>query len=270
MSISTVPLPGASSDPLYPDSDGEPMAETQLHAAAMIELWQSLKGHFSARDDVYVGVNMFLYYEQGNPLARRAPDVFVSIGVSGNHPRRSFRIWEEGVPPTVIFELTSLKTRREDEIEKPRVYASIGVAEYFMFDPVGEYLRPRLRGYRLGPQAYEALPAEAEGELRFVSRELGLIIEPAGDLLRLIDARTHAPLPSLAELRERAATVSQADRRAARAEKQAKLARRRAEAESRRAEAESRRAVAESRRADTESRRADALEQEIRRLRGDT
>jgi Uma2 family endonuclease len=252
MSISTVPLPGTSRDPFYPDSDGEPMAETQLHAAAMVELWQSLTGYFSTRADVYVGINMFLYYEQGNPRARRAPDVFVSIGVSGNHPRRSFRIWEEKVPPTVIFELTSLKTRREDKIEKTRVYASIGVAEYFMFDPVGEYLRPRLQGYRLGATGYERIAAEADGELRLLSQELGMIIEPEGDLPRLTDARTQRPLPSLNELRERAATaavaVSEAEKRASRAEKQTKLAQRRAEAE---------------------SRRAAALEEEIRRLRGE-
>ena len=197
MSISTVPPPGTTRDPLYPDSDGKPMAETGFHVTAMIELLQMLALHFASRTDVYIAADMFLYYEQGNPRARRAPDVMFCQGVSGNHHRRSFRIWEEHVPPTVIFEVTSKKTRREDEVEKPAVYANIGVAEYFLFDPEGDYLRPRMRGYRLGPAGYQPIAPEATGKLIFLSHELGMTVEPEGMLPRLTDVRTgeRHPLP---------------------------------------------------------------------------
>lgn len=118
----------------------------------------------------------------------------------------------------------------------------------------------------MGPLGYEAIAAEAEGELRLLSRELGLFVEPEGDLLRLFDARTMAPLLFLTELQERAATaagaISQAEKCAGRAEKQVKSAQRRAEAERHRAEAERHRAEAERR-------RAEALEEEIKRLRGE-
>lgn len=46
---------------------------------------------------------------------------------------------------------------------------------------IDEYLQPNLR-------RYQALPLSAEGEL--ISRELGLILRPQGDLLRLVDSYT--------------------------------------------------------------------------------
>src|SRR6266576_706296 len=97
--IATKPLPGTTKDPLYPDSDGEPMGETGFHVLAIVHLFDALSLYFRDRDDVYVAADMFMYYEKGNPSACKAPDVMVSIGVAGNHQRRSFRTWEEGVAP---------------------------------------------------------------------------------------------------------------------------------------------------------------------------
>jgi hypothetical protein len=58
----------------YPDSDGKPMGETGIHVNATLEFFSTLKwlvlGH---RLDVYVATDMFLYYEQGNPKAVKAP-----------------------------------------------------------------------------------------------------------------------------------------------------------------------------------------------------
>src|SRR6185437_10865018 len=147
MSITTSPPPGTTIDPLYPDSDGKPMGETGLHVIAILELFGSLRRHFKSRQDIYVAADMFLYYEQGNPRACKAPDVMVAKGIHGKHERRSFRVWEEKAVPTVAFEVTSAKSRCEDAVEKPRAYAQVGIAEYFIFDPLDEYLRPRLQGF---------------------------------------------------------------------------------------------------------------------------
>jgi Uma2 family endonuclease len=202
MSISLPPLPGTAFDPLYPHSDGAPIGETEVHVIAIFDLYHALRRHFRHRQDVHVAADMFLYYEQGNPRACKAPDVMVSKGVRGKHPRRSFRVWEENVVPAVVFEVTSLKSRREDEIEKPRAYAEAGIAEYFIFDPLDEYLGPRLQGFRLGPNGYEALALDDDG--RLTSQELGLSLKPEQALLRLIDVQTGAALPSLDEVDERA------------------------------------------------------------------
>src|SRR5947209_276850 len=99
-------LPGTTLDPLYPANDGKPMSESDLHVLAVILLREGLEDFFAstARSDVCVATNMLLYYEQGNPSGRRDPDVLVALGV-GNHPRRSFRTWEEGTLPNVLFEI---------------------------------------------------------------------------------------------------------------------------------------------------------------------
>src|SRR5690348_1039368 len=103
MSISLPSLPGTVFDPLYPDSDGEPMGETEIHVIAIFDLYHALRRHFRRLQDVHVAADMFLYYEQGNPRACKAPDVMVSKGVRGKHPRRSFRVWEENAVPAVAF-----------------------------------------------------------------------------------------------------------------------------------------------------------------------
>ncbi|HEV7223391.1 MAG TPA: Uma2 family endonuclease [Pirellulales bacterium] len=252
MSISTTPLPGTAADPLYPDSDGKPMGETQDHILAIIELYLTLERHFKNQQNVHVAADLFLYYEQGNPRACKAPDVMVSKGVCGKHRRRSFRVWEEKAVPTVAFEVTSAKSRREDAVEKPRAYAQVGIAEYFIFDPLDEYLRPRLQGFRLGSNGYEPLLPDDDGRLQ--SRELGLLLVPEGALLRLIDAQTGAALPSLGELESQAGQMAKASQAMEQAQRDAERANERAAAESRRAEAESRRAA--------------ALEEELTRLRG--
>ena len=64
-------LPGTRIDPLYPDSDGRPLGETDYHSAAMIWLREALQDHFAARPDVYVASNLLLYYQRGNPPGRR-------------------------------------------------------------------------------------------------------------------------------------------------------------------------------------------------------
>lgn len=251
MSISTTPLPGATADPLYPDSDGKPMAETGIHVVTIFELFQALRRQYRDREDVYLAADMFLYYEEGNPKARKAPDVMVCMGVRGNHQRRSFRVWEEHTVPTVVFEITSKKTRREDAESKPAVYARIGIPEYFLFDPTDEYLRPRLQGFRLTSSGYEPLSADNRG--RLVSHELGFILHPQDYLLRLIDAQTEVMLPTTGEVEQRASGATRALHQLRRARRAKRKAIEHAETESRRAEAE--------------SRRAEALEEELKRLR---
>ena len=53
----------------YPSSDGRPMAETPIHGDCMMYVTYALRRcfHKRGREDVYVGMNNFLYYERGNP-----------------------------------------------------------------------------------------------------------------------------------------------------------------------------------------------------------
>ena len=64
----------------YPDSDGKPLAETDVHRELMLHLIDALRRHFLGNPTVYVSGNLFVYYEEGNPGANVAPDVFVVRG----------------------------------------------------------------------------------------------------------------------------------------------------------------------------------------------
>ncbi|MBD3762800.1 Uma2 family endonuclease, partial [Rhizorhabdus sp.] len=50
-------------------------------------------------------------------------------------PRDTYKTWEEGAVPSVVFEITSKTTKNEDIKTKFKVYQEIGVKEYFLFDP---------------------------------------------------------------------------------------------------------------------------------------
>ena len=50
--------------------------------------------------------------------------------------------------------VTSRSTKAEDLGEKKGLYAFLGVKEYVIFDPLEEYLEPRLRLYRLSGEEY--------------------------------------------------------------------------------------------------------------------
>jgi len=101
----------------YPEWDGKPMAETELHRDLMIDLIEGLKAFFSDAPDVHVSGNLLLYYEEGDPRKRVAPDILVVRGV-GKHPRRVYKLWEEGKAPDVVFEISSKATLLQDTQRK--------------------------------------------------------------------------------------------------------------------------------------------------------
>jgi Uma2 family endonuclease len=164
---------------IYPDTDGQPMTESDATRDYLIYGVKVLRLYFKSRPNVYVSGNLFFYYEEGNPRASISPDVFVIFGVS-NRQRRSYKTWQEdGKLPSFVLEITSRTTKRQDEEEKPRLYARLGVEEYFQYDPTADYLNPQLRGSHLIDGSYQPLPLDttAEGVPFIHSRVLGLDLQ---------------------------------------------------------------------------------------------
>lgn len=188
----------ANQDIVYPDSDGAPMGETEFHVIATLHLYDALRRLLKHTPDIYVAADMFLYYQEGNPRANKAPDVMVIKGVP-KYPRRSFKIWEEGAAPCVVFEITSRSTQVDDTLRKSHVYAKLGVQEYFVFDPLREYLEEGLIGMRLEPDDDEYTKIAPEGPGTLFSEELGVFITVEESRLRIIDPQTHKPIPDLDE-----------------------------------------------------------------------
>jgi Uma2 family endonuclease len=199
-------MPTAATPIYYPESDGKPMGETDVHIDAVIYLRETLRDYFRDDQQVYVAGNMLLYYEEGNSAACIAPDAFVVQGVA-KRERRTYRLREEGQAPSVVFEITSLGTRLEDLDTKRAVYAMLGVQEYYLFDPLGEYLRPPLQGYRLQKGEYQRRLPEANGGLTSQTLALELWVEEGR--LRLINPATGERLltPAEAQAARRAAEV---------------------------------------------------------------
>jgi len=230
----------------YPESDGAPMAETDIHRNLMAELIAELESHFRDEPDVYVSGNLFIYYVEGNPSKRVAPDVFVVRGVS-KRERRVYFLWEEGPAPEVVIEISSRKTWGDDLQRKWLLYARLGVKEYFLFDPEYDYLDEALVGYRLEDGQYTQMEVK---DGRLSSETLKLELVDTGKTLRLFDPQTESFLPTRTEVEQ--------------AQQQAEEARRQAE-EARRAEAGARQRAEEDRRLEAEARQK--AEAELRRLR---
>jgi Uma2 family endonuclease len=150
MMLSTPPSP--ETEIFYPSRDGEPVAETYDHFYAIMITLEVLRQYLSGTQATVLA-NQFLYYAQGLPKLRIAPDVMVIFGVTPGG-RDNYKIWEEGQVPSVVFEMTSKGTKEQDLIYKKTLYEQLGVIEYWLFDPRGEWISERLRGYRLHEDVY--------------------------------------------------------------------------------------------------------------------
>jgi Uma2 family endonuclease len=196
--MSRITRPPLADDLDYPTSDGRPMAETDWHRILMNALIDTLWAFFLTAPRVYVSGNLLVFYERGNRRRHLAPDVFVVRGVA-KHRRPNFLTWREGKAPELVIELTSSTTKREDLTHKFALYRDVlKVKEYFLFDPLNDYLDPPLQGYRL--RAGEYVPIKpVDG--RLPSRVVGLHLERAGSDLRLWDPATGLWLPTPEEVR---------------------------------------------------------------------
>jgi len=207
---------GSRGDRAYPMHDGRPLGETDYHRQVIIDLIGALKIHFAGQP-VYVSGNLLLFYEPGNKRRHVSPDVLVTRGLPPG-PRLNDLVWQEGKPPDLVIEVTSKTTRHAVLRRKFLVYQDkVRVPEYFLFDPLGDYLEPRLQGFRLHGGKYVRIrPLHG----RLASKQLSLALEAQGNALRLIDQKTGQPLLAPRELAERAADELASERAARTRDKQ--------------------------------------------------
>jgi Uma2 family endonuclease len=179
----------------YPSGDGEPVAETFDHLYVILITIEVLRLYLQDVQACVLG-NQFLYYEEGNSGKRCAPDVMVSFGVK---PRSldNYKIWEEGSIPSVVFEMTSRGTKEKDDVDKKKLYAQIGIEEYWQFDPKGEWIKEQLRGFRLINGKYVPI-------VNSTSTALGLRLEVTGALISFYRSDNSEKLLIPAELKEKA------------------------------------------------------------------
>jgi Uma2 family endonuclease len=218
-------IPLQHDDVFYPESDGLPMGETELHRDEIIYLIEAFQEHFQSDGNVYVGGNLFLYYRRGDPRDVICPDVMVVQGVPKLPMRRIYKLWEEGEAPCLAVEVRSDSTQGNDFNSKKALYESLGIEEYFLYDPLA-LRKPKIQGFRLADDGrYQPVAPEPDGSL--VSRTTGVTLRLEGQRIRMLETATGQPLlrtteksAALAEARQAAAR----EREAATREKEARLA----------------------------------------------
>ena len=189
----------------YPESDGEPMAETDIHAKLLFYLRNALEAFFAEREDVYITGNIMFYYVEGNPTEVTSPDVMICFGIPKGD-RTSYKTWEESdVVPSVIIEIASRSTWKKDRIEKRALYESLGVKEYYIFNPQYTKSFPVFMAFRENASRLESIEIE-NGRIK--SDVLGLELVDTGETLRLFNPHTGEFLKDFEELNEQIATDS--------------------------------------------------------------
>lgn len=180
----------------YPTSDGKPMAETDYHRDLMLDLIETLKWWYAADPQVYVSGNLLVFYEKGNKRKHVSPDVFVVRGVR-MVSRPNYLVWQEKKAPDVVIELTSKTTRSEDTKKKWTLYQdTLKVKEYFLFDPLEDYLDPSFQGFARVRGKFKPIDFV---DNRLPSELLGLHLERDRESLRLRNPATGERLPTPGE-----------------------------------------------------------------------
>jgi len=120
---------------IYPDSDGEPMAENTEQFRWIVLIKENLEILFANHPDVFVAGDLLWYPVEGNNKIRQAPDTMVIFGRPKSR-RGSYRQWEENnIPPQVAFEILSPGNRAGKMADKLLFYQRYGVQEYYIYDP---------------------------------------------------------------------------------------------------------------------------------------
>jgi Uma2 family endonuclease len=156
----------SQSEVIYPDSDGQPMANNTKQFRWILVIQQNLDWLFADNPDVFVAGDLFWYPVEGRPNIVNAPDVMVVFG-RPKGDRGSYQQWnEEDIAPQVVFEILSPSNSQDEMDRKLLFYDRYGVEEYYIYDPD----RNRLRGWLRGEDGLDVIPQMAD----WVSPRLGI------------------------------------------------------------------------------------------------
>lgn len=128
---------------IYPDTDGNPMADNSEHFRRIMTIQGNLDLLYQSDPAVLVVGDMLWYPVKGRNDIRQAPDVMVIFGVPKGD-RGSYQQWQEGdIAPQVVFEIRSPGNTQAELDHKFDFYNRYGAQEYYLYDPE----RGRLRGW---------------------------------------------------------------------------------------------------------------------------
>ncbi len=240
----------------YPETDGMPLPDGPEQEPHYREVVSILEHRFAGPTTMVSG-NTFIYYVEGDPRKSLAPDCYVAFDISMESIGlyNTYLAWKVGKMPDFVLEVGSKSTASNDVGPKRDLYASLGVREYWRFDPTGgDHYGEPLVGEYLAEGEYLRFEtrSEPDGVIRGRSPLLDLDLCWTEGRLRFYDPATGRWLENYAETAARAdaaEAVAEAKREALRSEREALQSERAA------------RQAAEARLAE--------MEAELRRLRGE-
>jgi Uma2 family endonuclease len=193
----------AVSEIIYPDSDGEPMAENTIQYQYIITIQVGLDAMYADDPDVFVAADLFWYPVEGRRDIKTAPDVMVAFG-RPKGDRGSYMQWEEnGVAPQVVFEIISPGNTATEMKTKRKFYRRYGVEEYYEYDPEsgsldvwmrqGDFFRSTVIDKEWkSPRLGVTLKLEADGGLSVFAPDGRKFLRPVENVARAEQAETRA------------------------------------------------------------------------------
>ena len=199
---------------IYPDSDGQPMADNTKQFRWIVVIQQNLEWLFANNPKVFVAGDLLWYPVEGDNKTRVAPDVMVVVGRPAGD-RGSYKQWEEeNQPPQVVFEILSPGNTRTEMNRKLLFYHQFGVDEYYLYDPDKNVLSGWLRR--------EGFLDVIDPIENWVSPQLQIRFDSSGNDLQIFrpDGRQFLSYVEIARLAESEQQRAEAEQQRAEAERQ--------------------------------------------------
>ncbi|GCL42087.1 Uma2 family endonuclease [Anabaena sp. FACHB-1250] len=203
----TQPLTLSTSEVIYPDSDGQPIANNTEQFRWILVIQQNLDWLFADNPDVFVAGDLFWYPIEGKNYIVNAPDVMVVFG-RPKGKRGSYLQWQENhIAPQVVFEILSPSNSQTEMERKLIFYERHGVEEYYIYNPQNNQLKGWLK-------TEDGLDVISEIE-NWVSPRLGIKFDLSGEELQIYrpDGNRFSSYLEICQLLEQAETALAAERR---------------------------------------------------------
>ncbi|MDP8963285.1 MAG: Uma2 family endonuclease [Cyanobacteriota bacterium] len=201
-------------DIIYPDSDGQPMADNTKQFELIVLIKKNLDLLFANDPNVFIAGDLLWYPLEGDNKTRIAPDVMVVFG-RPKGDRGSYQQWrEDNISPQVVFEILSPGNTVKEMVKKYKFYERYGVEEYYLYDPD----RGELTGWlRSGNELQEI-----DDMASWVSPRLGIRFELSECELLIYrpDGQRFATYVELAQQKEQAQQLAEQERQRAEQERQ--------------------------------------------------
>ena len=178
---------------IYPDSDGQPMAESTIQYELIVKIKEGCESLFKNDPNVFVAADLLWYPVEGRIDISQAPDTMVVFGRPKGDRLSYIQYREDNITPQVVFEIRSHNDRQTKMNKKLAFYQRYGVEEYYVYDPQ----RNELEGWQKIQEILEVIePMEG-----WISPRLGVRFELGEDELEIYRSNGEKFL-SYAELEE--------------------------------------------------------------------